>query len=172
MARVLEGLEERIEKIMSHYPSRRSGMIPVLWLVQRKLGWVPEWTYPEVAECVGSTPTEVQEVVSFYTMFHRKPMGKYVLQVCKTLPCALVGGLGVRDYLLKLLNVKLNETTPDGLFSVQEVECLGACSEAPLMLVNETLETRLTPEKISAILERCRAQAGATAVAEIAGNQA
>lgn len=160
MARVLEGLEEQIEKIMSRYPTRRSGMIPVLWLVQRKLGWVPESVYPEVAECVGSTPTEVQEVVSFYTMFHRKPVGKYVLQVCKTLPCALVGGLGVRDYLLKKLKVKLNEVTADGVFTVQEVECLGACSEAPLMLVNETLETRLTPEKIESILERCRANAG------------
>ncbi len=166
MARVLEGLEEQIEKIMSHYPTRRSGMLPVLWLVQRKLGWVPETVYAEVAECVGATETEVQEVVSFYTMFQRKPVGKYTLQVCKTLPCALVGGLGMRDYLLQRLKVKLNETTPDGLFTVQEVECLGACSEAPLMLVNETLETRLTPEKVELILERCRAEAATATVAK------
>ena len=159
MARVLEGLEEQIEKIMSHYPTRRSGMIPVLWLVQRKLGWVPDSVYAEVAECVGSTTTEVQEVVSFYTMFHRRPVGKYVLQVCKTLPCALVGGLGLRDYLMQKLGVGLDEVTPDGVFMIQEVECLGACSEAPLMLVNEKLETKLTPEKVEQILNRCRDEA-------------
>lgn len=161
MQGVLEGLEDQIEKIMSRYPSRRSGLIPVLWLVQRKLGWIPQSCYAQVAECAGVTATEVQEVVSFYTMFHRKPVGKYVLQVCKTLPCALVGGLGLRDYLLKTLNVALNEITPDGVFMVQEVECLGACSEAPLMLVNEVLETRLTPQKVERILDRCRAEAGA-----------
>jgi NADH-quinone oxidoreductase subunit E len=163
MEQVLTGLENEIEKIMARYPTRRSGMIPVLWLVQRKMGYVPDWTYPEIGECVGAHPTEVSEAVSFYTMFHRQPVGKYVLQVCRTLPCALCGGLGLSGYLQEKLGVGLDETTEDGLFTIQEVECLGACSEAPLMLVNEKLETRLTHEKVDAILARCMNEAGTTA---------
>jgi NADH-quinone oxidoreductase subunit E len=165
MTRYLDELTEEIAAIMARYPSdrRRSGMIPLLWAVQRKLGHVPHDAYPEIANYVGSTAAEVEEAVTFYTMFHRQPVGRFVLQVCKTLPCALCGGLGLSGYLRERLGVGLEETTSDGLFMIQEVECLGACSEAPLMLVNEKLETKLTREKVDRVLDECRAQAGASA---------
>lgn len=159
MEPVLSGLEKELEEIMARYPDKRSGLIPVLWLVQRKLGWVPDEVFPELAEAAGVAATEVEEVVSFYTMFNRKETGHYILQVCKTLPCALCGGLGLSKYLQETLKVGLNEPTADGVFTILEVECLGACSEAPLMLVNEKMETRLTREKVDRILERCRAEA-------------
>jgi len=160
MKRFLEDLEEEIEQIMARYPTRRSGLIPLLWAVQNHMGYVPDDAFEEIAQCAEVTTIQVEEVVTFYTMFHRRPMGKFVLQVCKTLPCALCGGLGLSAYLQEKLGVGLNEVTPDGVFSIQQVECLGACSEAPLMLVNKKLETKLTREKVDQIIEWCRSGAG------------
>lgn len=145
-----------IEAIMKKYPSRRSAVMPVLFLAQEEEGWISEETLHEIAEICGIHPSEVQEVTSFYTMYHREPVGKYVLWVCGTLPCALCGADGLFKYLQEKLGVGIDEVTPDGLFTIKRMECLGACSEAPLLLLNNTMATNLTRTKVDELLERCR----------------
>lgn len=147
---------ERIEAILPKYPDRRSLLLPVLWFIQEEDGWISGETMRDAAELCEITPAQVLEVVSFYPMYNREPVGKYVLGVCRTLPCALRGSDGLYDYLKEKLGIGWNETTPDAMFTIQERECLGACSEAPVMLVNEDLEIRLTREQVDAILEECR----------------
>ena len=145
-----------VEALRAKYPIARSMMLPLLWLVQEEDGWIAPEAMEQIAELCESTPAEVLEVASFYPMYHRAPVGRYVLGICATLPCALSGADGLYDYLSGKLGIGWNETTPDGLFTIQRRECLGACSEAPVMLVNQTLETKLTQAKVDAILEECR----------------
>lgn len=145
-----------IEAILKKYPSRRSGVMPILFLVQEEDGWISDEAVHEVAEICGVHPSEVEEVCSFYTMYHREPVGKYVLWVCGTLPCALCGADGLIAYLKEKLGVGMDEVTPDGLFTIKRMECLGACSEAPLLLVNNTMQMNLTRAKVDELLERCR----------------
>ena len=145
---------DRIEALAARYPERRSILLPVLWIAQRENGgWISEDLMNEVAEIVGVTPAEVYEVVSFYTMYQRKPVGRHLICVCDTLPCAIRGAFEVSRYLQEKLDIRVGETTRDKRFTLQYVECLGACSEAPVMLVDEDLHTRLTPAKIDQILE-------------------
>lgn len=146
----------KIETIMKKYPSRRSGVMPVLWLVQDEQGWISPDAMKIVAGICDMQPAEVMEMVTFYTMYNREPAGKFVLGVCNTLPCALCGSEGLIDYLKSKLGVHVDENTPDGLFRIKKVECLGACSEAPLMLVNKKLATKLTRAKVDELLQRCR----------------
>lgn len=148
--------KERIDRIMAKFPNRRSGLIPLLWVIQEEDGWISPEAMREAAALCGCTPAEALEVASFYQMFHRQPVGRYVLGICGTLPCALSGADGLYGYLKERLGIGWGETTPDGLFTIERRECLGACSEAPLMLVNQELETKLTREKVDAILEECR----------------
>lgn len=145
-----------IEKIMARYPVRRSGVMAVLYLAQRDLGWITPEAMEEVAEICDMQPSEVMEMVSFYTMYHRKPVGKCVLWVCGTLPCALCGAEGLVDYLKEKTGADVDEVSADGLFTIKRAECLGACSEAPLMLVNDKLETKLTRKKVDQILAAWR----------------
>lgn len=155
-ARLKERRALEIEAIMKKYPTRRSGVMDVLYFVQEEHGWIPPDTMPEVAEICGMEPSEVMEMVSFYTLYHRHPVGKNVFWVCGTLPCALCGADGLMDYLREKLGVGIDEVTPDGLFTIKRIECLGACSEAPLMLVNKKIATKLTRAKVDEIVARCR----------------
>lgn len=145
-----------IEAIMKRYPVRRSGVMDVLYLVQEDLGWIPPESMAEVADICEMTASEVMEMVTFYTMYHRRPVGKYVLSVCATLPCALCGAEGLIEYLKEKAGCGLDEVSPDGNFTIKHVECLGACSEAPLMQVNGRMEIKLTRVKVDEILEKCR----------------
>ncbi len=145
-----------IKKIMARYPIRRSGVMDVLYLVQSEAGWIPPEAMAEVAEICEMTTAEVMEMVSFYTMYQRQPVGKHVFWVCGTLPCALCGSDGLMKYLKEKLGVGMDERTPDGLFTIKRAECLGACSEAPLMLVNDKMETKLTRAKVDAIIENLK----------------
>jgi NADH-quinone oxidoreductase subunit E len=158
-APLAERKSAQIEAIMGKYPVRRSGVMDLLWLVQEEEGWISPESMAEVAEVCGIQPSEVMEMVTFYTMYHRQPVGRFVLGVCATLPCALCGAEGLLDYLKEKLGAGLEERTPDGVFTLRRVECLGACSEAPLMLVNKKLATRLTRAKVDQILQSCREQA-------------
>jgi NADH-quinone oxidoreductase subunit E len=146
----------RIEAIASKYPTRRSGVMDLLWLVQEEEGWISTDAMEEIAAICGIQPCEVVEMVSFYTMYNTAPVGKFVFQVCGTLPCAVCGADGLLDYLTEKLGVGVGETTEDGLFTIKKVECLGACSEAPLMLVNKRMALRLTRAKADEIIKRCR----------------
>lgn len=148
--------QQAIDKIMAKFPTRRSGLLPVLWVIQEEAGWISPEAMEEAAELCECTTAEVMEVASFYQMYNRKPVGRYVLGICGTLPCALCAADGMYEYLNEKLGIGWNETTKDGLFTIQRRECLGACSEAPVMLVNQTLEVKLTRAKIDQILEECR----------------
>ena len=148
--------KDRIEALMKKYPTRQSALLMVLWIVQEEDGWISPEIITEVAGICECTTAEVNEVVSFYQMYNRKPVGKFVLGVCGTLPCALCGADGLYEYLSEKLDIQYGEVSEDGLFTIQRRECLGACSESPVMLVNRKLETRLTRAKIDAILDECR----------------
>jgi len=150
---------EELEKLASRYPQRRSIALPTLWAVQRQFGYIPPEAMEEIADFVGIAPSEVKGIVTFYSMFREKPVGRYVIAVCGTLSCALSGAEGLLEYLEEKLGIKPGETTEDGLFSLEVVECLGACAWGPAMLVNEDLYVRVNRKKIDEILERCRADA-------------
>lgn len=141
-----------IEVLCAKYPQRRSALLPVLWMVQQKEGWISQPAMKEVAEIIGCTPAEVYEVVSFYTMFQQKPTGKTHLAVCKTLACAITGAFEVADHITHHYGCAAGGTSKDGRYSMELVECIGACANAPAMLVGEKLEGDLTPGKIDHIL--------------------
>ncbi|MCC5877371.1 MAG: NAD(P)H-dependent oxidoreductase subunit E [Candidatus Sumerlaeia bacterium] len=152
----LDDKHEEIEALCAKYPSRRSALLPVLWMVQNKLGWVPQDAMKEVGDIIGVTAAEVYEVVSFYTMFQQKPTGKYHLGVCHTLACAICGAFEAIDYIKEKAGINHGRISDDGRFSIEELECIGACAEAPAMLVGETLHGNLTPASIDKILASCK----------------
>ncbi len=143
---------KKLEVIKSRYPSTHAALMPVLWMAQEQFGWISN----EVMEYVGkllNIPVEhILGVVRFYTMYNSKPAGKYQLQVCTNVSCMLRGAYDVLDYITGKLNIKPGETSPDGLFTVTEVECLGSCSTAPMMQVNNYFEENLDNKKIDKLL--------------------
>jgi NADH-quinone oxidoreductase E subunit len=149
-------LRQRMEIIAARFPNRLSALVPMLYLVQNESGYVTKEGLELVAEVLGTTPAYVDSVASFYTMLYREPVGKYVLQVCKTLPCALMGAGEVIAFLEEKLGSKPGETTPDRLFTLQTVECLAACHVAPLMMVNDVYKVQLDRAKLDAILDECQ----------------
>jgi NADH-quinone oxidoreductase subunit E len=148
-------LRERMEAIAAQFPQRLSALIPILYLVQRQHGYVTKAGMELAAEVLGTTPAYVDSVASFYTMLYRQPVGTYVLQVCRTLPCALMGAEDVIAYLQEKLGIKPGETTPDQRFTLETVECLAACHVAPLMMVNEGYKVHLDRAKLDAIIDEC-----------------
>lgn len=152
---VTTALRERMEAVACRFPQRLSALIPLLYLVQEQQGYVTKEGIELAAEVLGATPAYVDSVASFYTMLYRQPVGKYVLQVCKTLPCALRGADEVIAYLEQKLGIKMGETTRDQLFTLQAVECLAACHVAPLMMVNNAYTIRLDRAKLDEILDGC-----------------
>ena len=153
---VLTRHQGAIDKLAANYPTRRSLLLPVLWLIQEEDGWISRECMEDAAEICECTAAEVLEVASFYQMYNRTPVGKYVLGICGTLPCALCAADGLYEYLKEKLGIGWDGTTEDGLFTIQRRECLGACSEAPVMLVNQKIEVKLTRAKVDAILEECK----------------
>jgi NADH-quinone oxidoreductase subunit E len=138
----------RLEEIAGRYPPerRRSALLPALYLVQQQQGYVSARAMEHVAEVIGVAPAEVEDVVSYYTMFSAKPVGTYVLQVCRTLSCALNGAERVTDVLARKLGVKPGETDSTGMFTLVEVECLGACDRGPVVMVNDYWHECVTRE--------------------------
>ena len=149
----------KINELCSRYPKgkQKSALIPVLHLIQEtgNLSLTIE-QMDAVASILHITPIEVYEVATFYTMFHLKPVGKYVLEVCQTGPCMLNGSDQIIDYIKQKLNIENGETTTDGVFTLKTVECLGACGYAPMMQLGKNYKEFLTPEKVDNILEDCR----------------
>jgi NADH-quinone oxidoreductase E subunit len=150
----------RLEEIAKRYPpeGRRSAILPALYLVQRQLGYVSLQSIAHVADAIGCTSADVEDVVSFYTMFYTRPVGKYVIQVCRTLPCALRGAERVTEELVEALGTEPNATDPTGTFTLMEVECLGACDRAPLVMVNDGWHECLQPEAARKLAEDLRAR--------------
>jgi NADH-quinone oxidoreductase E subunit len=148
----------RLEEIAAHYPpeQRRSALLPALYLVQHQQGYVSARAMEHVADVIGVTPAEVEDVVTYYTMFYSQPVGTYVLQVCRTLSCALNGAERVTDVLSRKLGIKPGETDASGMFTLLEVECLGACDRAPVVAVNEHWHELVTPEAAEQLVDDLR----------------
>ena len=145
---------------MSKYPTnyRRSGVIPLLGLAQRQCGnFLPVAACEKVARITDCSPQEVFEVASFYTMFNRTRVGKYFIQLCGTTPCMVCGSEEIKHTIEKHLSIKEGGTTPDGMFTLREVECLGACVNAPMVQINDDFFESLTPETTVEVLEACKA---------------
>ncbi|KAI9137499.1 thioredoxin-like [2Fe-2S] ferredoxin-domain-containing protein [Paraphysoderma sedebokerense] len=146
---------KRAQEIISKYPPqyKKAATIPLLDLGQRQLGWTSISVMNEVAKILEMPPMRVYEVATFYTMFNREPVGKYFLQVCTTTPCELCGSTDIVKAIEKHLNIKMGETTPDNLFTLVEVECAGACVNAPVLAVNDDYFEDLTPETTVSIIK-------------------
>jgi len=145
-----------IEEIAVGLPSRRSALLEAFHLVQGEYGYLPEEAVCEVSEILGMSSADALAAASFYTMYSTAPQGKYVLDVCVTLSCSLMGGEHLLGYLSNKLGIGVGETTPDGLFTLRAVQCLGSCGKAPVMMVGGRYYDELTPEKIDALLEELR----------------
>ena len=146
---------ERIKEIIGHYPEGRqkSALLPVLHIAQQELGgYLCVDVMDYVASLLNIQPVEVYEAATFYTMFHLEPVGKYVIEVCQTGPCAICGGEQILEHLKKTLGINVGETTSDGIFTLKTVECLGACGTAPVMQVNTEFHESLTTEKMDQII--------------------
>jgi NADH-quinone oxidoreductase subunit E len=145
---------QKLEEIKSRYPFSAAALMPALWLAQEQFGWLSVGVMKYVGDLLEIPHEQVYGVVRFYTMYNEKPVGRSHLQVCTNVSCMLRGAYDILDYISHKLNVKLGETTPDGLFTISEAECLGSCGTAPMMQVNNFYEENLTKEKIDSILEK------------------
>ncbi len=145
---------DRIERLASRYPTRRAALIPVLHIVQRRCGgWLPDYAIAAVAEEMGLTPSDVFGVVTFYDLFHQKPVGRHRIRVCTNLPCQLRGAEEILETLEETLGVPEGEVTADGRCSFVHFECLGSCDTAPMAMINDTYHENLTPEGVREIVE-------------------
>lgn len=150
---------EQVHKIIARYPEgkQKSALIPILHVAQKEFGgWLDVPVMDYVAEILNIKPIEVYEVATFYTMFNMQPVGKYVLEVCRTGPCLTRGSENILNHIRQTLNIKDGETTADGLFTLKPAECLGACGYAPMMQLGKFYHENLTTEKVDEILELCR----------------
>jgi len=147
-----------IRAVIARYPQSRSALLPALHIAQNQLGWISREVMEEVAALLSLNADQVEEVASFYTMYYTEPVGTYVMEVCKTLPCSILGADEIIEYISQKLGIQPGETTSDGLFSLFRVECLAACHRAPVMQLNHRYYQDLTPEKIDALIEAARNQ--------------
>jgi len=145
----------RFDEIIKRYPPdrKRSAVLPALYLVQQQHGYITANGIRHVAELLEITRADVEDVVTYYSMFYRKPVGKFVLSVCRTLSCAVNGAERVTEALCERLNIKPGQTDPSGTFTLQEVECLGACDRAPVVMVNDAWQENQSPESVGKLLD-------------------
>lgn len=154
---------ECVRKLISRYPEgkQKSALLPVLHIAQEEFGgYLSVDIMDYVASILGIQNIEVYEVATFYSMYNLEKTGKYLVDVCRTGPCAFCGGDNITGYLKEKLKIEVGETTKDGLFTLHEVECLGACGNAPVMQVNSEFYENLTNEKIDLIIEELTTKAG------------
>ncbi len=142
-----------IEAICQHYPDKKAATLPVLHFAQKKFGYISEDAVKVVAESLELPVAHVLGVATFYTMYNKKPVGRYHIQVCTNISCALMGSREIFRQLSRKLGIASGETTDDGLFTLQEVECLGSCGTAPTIQVNEKYFENMTVEKAEELLE-------------------
>ena len=147
---------KRIEALKRRYPTTKALMLPVLWMAQKQFGWISPETMRYIARLLNLPSSHVYGVVSFYTMFNSKPVGKHHLQICTNVSCQLLGAENIADHVCKRLSLKIGQTTPDKKFTVTEVECLGSCGTAPMMQVNDDYYENLTLEKIDMLLSELK----------------
>jgi len=150
---------KKIDREVTKYPAdqTQSAVMAALAIAQDEKGWLSSETISAVADYLGMAPMAVYEVASFYNMYDLHPVGKYKISVCTNLPCALSGGVHAADYVKGKLGIDFNETTPDGKFTLKEGECMGACGDAPVMIVNnKRMCSFMLPEEIDKLLAECK----------------
>jgi len=153
---ITDNMRERFAREVAKYPweQRQSAVMACLAIVQQEFGWVSPESEQQVADYLGMPAIAVHEVTTFYNMYNQKPVGKYKLNVCTNLPCQLRDGQKALQYLEKKLGISMGETTPDGLFTLQQSECLGACADSPVMLVNDrTMCSFMSNEKLDQLVD-------------------
>ena len=150
--------QDVLKEILGRYPAygRRSAVMPLLWEVQRSEQHVSEARIHEIAEIIGIHPTEVKGVMSFYSTYHEHPIGKYHLQICSTLACSLAGSDEMYDFISEETGLVNGETDRDGRFSIQKVECLGSCTTAPVLQVNDSYYENVTKSRCTLLLDAMR----------------
>lgn len=144
------------DEIISRYPVAKSALIPLLHLAQEQEGWVTDAAMRQIAELTDTTPAEVKGTGSFYEMFKFHPVGKYMVNVCTNLSCQLLGGEELLAHAEKTLGVKAGGTTADGMFTIEDVECIAACTEAPCLQVNYRYRLRVTDEDFDDLIDDIR----------------
>ena len=160
---ISDASKERFAREVAKFPAdqKQSAVMACLAIVQQELGWVSPESEKEVAQYLGMAPMAVHEVTTFYNMYNQHPVGKYKLNVCTNLPCQLRDGARALHYLEKKLGISMGETTADGLFTLQQSECLGACADSPVMLVNDrSMCSFMTDEKMDQLVDGLRAAEG------------
>jgi NADH-quinone oxidoreductase E subunit len=154
-----DAAREKIRQTATKYPEVRSTILPALHVAFDEHGYLSDKMFHEIAETLGIKAVDVAAAASFYTYFPKAPRGKYYIQVCRNISCALLGARHLSDYLCEKLGTELGQTTPDGLFTVVEVECLGSCTTAPMMQINDDYHEKLTREKVDQIIEKLKREA-------------
>ncbi len=157
---ISESTKARFAKEVAKYPAdqKQSAVMACLAIVQQELGYVSTDSEAVVAEYLGMAPMAVHEVTTFYNMYNQRPVGKYKLNVCTNLPCQLRDGVNTLKYLESKLGISMGQTTADGMFTLQQSECLGACADSPVMLVNDrSMCSFMTPEKLDQLVDGLRA---------------
>jgi NADH-quinone oxidoreductase E subunit len=149
-----DSTKKRLDDVIARYPKKEAALLPILHLVQQEVGFISSAEEKQVADLLEITPIQVREVVTFYTMYNRQPVGKYHIQICSNLSCSLLGAQTLVDYLMEKLGIELGETTEDKKFTLTTVECLGACEHAPCMMVNFDYHGNLDQKKIDEILDK------------------
>jgi NADH-quinone oxidoreductase subunit E len=149
----------RMKEAAAKYPQVKSAILPALTIAYRQVGHLNDDIYAEISEAIGVPTLEVAEAASFYTMFPKKPVGKYLIQVCHNISCALLGAESLISYLKEKLGVEEGGTTPDNLFTLVRVECLGSCATAPMVQINHDYYENLTRKRVDELIERLTKEA-------------
>jgi NADH-quinone oxidoreductase E subunit len=157
MSHLRNDLRQRAEEIVSLYPRKRSAMLPLLHLAQEQDGYLSPEGIAEVAELTGTTPADVRGTAAFYDMYHLEPVGKYVVGVCTNVACLLAGGLELLDHASETLGCAVGSTSDDGLFTLEETECLADCNIAPCVQVNHRYVRTTTPDTFDAMVDQLKA---------------
>jgi NADH-quinone oxidoreductase subunit E len=144
----------RIEQILKRYPTRQAALLPVLWVAQETWGWISREAAEEVARLLELPPSHVDGVLTFYTMYNLRPAGKHLLQICTSISCHLAGAESLVAHCSRKLGIGLEETTPDGRFTLVEVECIAGCDRAPSMMVNDKYHEPMDEKALDSLLER------------------
>ena len=147
---------QQFRRLVERYPTKESALMPAMWLIQDQEGHIPPPAIDWLVEQLGVSHSRVWELISFYTMFRAEPQAEYVLQVCHNISCHILGARPLLDHLQERLGIRIGETTPDGKFALEGVECLAACGMGPAMQLGKHFYERLTPEKVDRILESLR----------------
>ena len=153
-----EHAKEQIRRLAQQLETPQAAIVPALHIVHEQEGWLTEQAAEEVAAILGQRPADITGVASFYSLFSLKPQGQFVIRVCRSISCTLMGVETILDHLKRRLGIEIGETTEDGMFTLQTCECIGACDRGPAMRVNEQYHERLTPERVDEVLKELEAR--------------